>query len=237
MNYQKYLHSRQRVTLRVTVNEVDSTRRFDAIFACVASCSGSTLELVFSGPHSNDADYPFQRHQSIELFSEHDGMGVNIHATFVERRGGDRLVLELSGDLNYFNRRRNTRIDADLWISVEESAVSISIVRERWEKATRQARKRGGPPQFANFSRKKISLSSSGLGMEYANPVQPGTYFLIYLALDDGEMICIAGEVVRSEPAEAGSFYLGIHFDCIGEDDRKRIEQFVKQHIRTVEKS
>jgi c-di-GMP-binding flagellar brake protein YcgR len=233
VNYPKYLQTGQRVTLKVTVDEAGTTPRFDSIFAYIAACSESTLELVFSEPHGNHADYPFHRQQKIELMSDHLGMGISARASVVERRGGDRLIIDLSGDLNYFNRRHNARIETDLWIGLEESHVSISIIRERWEQAIRQARKKGGEPQFATFSRKRVSLSSSGLGLQYPKPVQPGTYFIVHLALDDNrEMICIAGEVVRSEPGEENSFFLGIHFDCIEEDARQRIEQFVKQLCR-----
>jgi len=224
------------VTLKVSVDEKGSAQRFDSIFAYVASCNDSTLELVFTGPHGSNADYPFRRHQKMELTSDHEGMGVCAQAVCIERRGGDRLIIELAGDLNFFNRRRNVRVEADLWVGLEESPVSISIIHRRWEEAIRWTRKKKSNVPTASFSRRKVSLSTSGMGLEYPKPVQPGTYFLIHLALEDnGEMICIAGEVVRSEPEGNDSFYLGIHFDCIEEDDRHRIDQHVKQNARRTE--
>jgi len=229
VNYAKYLDKNNRVTLKTAVEDPGAKKLFATVFAYIVSCRGSKLELIFLNSDNNNTDYPFQPRQRIELLAEHNETGISCRALFVKRLSDQRLIVELSGDLNFFNQRRSARISSELWIAVEESHVSKAIIRERWERATSKNKRTAGAPLSANFSRKEISLSSSGLGMEYPKPVQPGTYFLIYLAFENNEeLIPIAGEVVRSEPGQDNSFYLGIHFDFIEEDDRLRIQQFAK---------
>ena len=231
MNYARYLNSGQNISLRISVEDASGENRFDSLFGSVSCCHESILTIAFPPPHDQDADYPFQPGQTMDVLTEHNGMGVSLTAHFMGRSDDGDLCVELSGELEYFNRRRNIRIEVPVWLGLEESSVSISTIRDRWQHIAGQIREQNSHPEVTSFARRDVSLSSSGLGLDYPSPVQPGHYFLIYLALDDDrDMICIVGEVVRCEPTGSDSFSIGIHFDCIHEDDRQRIEKHVKQH-------
>jgi c-di-GMP-binding flagellar brake protein YcgR len=231
LNYSQYFIKGQKIILKPTDSEPDKKQRHNSIFAVVSACIDSTLELSFPEPFSIDTDLSFSKGQSLKVLSENQGMGVSILATFREHYNDNTIRLSLSGDLNHFNRRRNHRIELELSIGLEESPVSRSIIQERWTHQVRQLRKGLGRPTMTKFADRTISLSTSGLGMSYPSPAKPGHYFMIYLELENSsDLICAVGEIVRCEPGENNSFFIGLHFDYIEEADQQRIAQFVNHY-------
>jgi len=227
LNYSRYFRTGQKATLRITVEKPESEQSFDTLYAVVASCAQSMLEISFPSPFSHHSDYPFTEDQKIEIHSDHQGMGVSIHANYVKHCSGNRVQIKLSGDLEYFNQRRHRRFELRLWLGLEKGAGSISSMRKQWEQKVEHFRENTASSDNTGFTRQDVSISSSGLGLHEISPVKIGDCYIILLALDDDQpTICILGEVVRCDAFVKGKFSIGIHFDCIEENDRKRIAKY-----------
>ena len=232
MNYAKYFHSDQMVAMKVTIEQEGELDQFDSLFGLVDECIDNTLAVAFPPPYDHHADYPFRPGQEVEILSDRHGMGFSAK-TLVSSSGrkNEAVCLEFTGDLNYFNRRRNPRIEVQVWIGLEKCSDSTSVMKGRWQQQADHFRGDNPSPNLANFSRREISLSSNGIGINEETLSETGDYFLVYLALEnDKQIICTLGEVVRAARSDEVKYTTGIHFDCIVEEDRQRIERFVKQH-------
>lgn len=229
MSYSRYFKAEHKVALRITVTEPDKEQRFDSIFGIVDACNETTLDITFPPPFDHVADYPFTAGQRIEVLTDRHGMGISACAEFLTRTTNGIAQLKLLGELRYFNRRRHRRANVDIWIGLEESSESIAVMRGKWSQMAEHFRGNDPSPHLADFCKRRVSLSSTGLGLHTQSSVKAGKYFMIFIALNDKQStICILGEVIRADTNENGEFDIGIHFDCIKEDDRQRIIKFVR---------
>ncbi len=229
MSYARYFKADHKVTLRVTVSKLGKEPRFDSIFGIVDACNEAALDITFPPPFDHVSDYPFTAGQKIEVLTDRYGMGISARAEFLNRTANGTVQLKLLGDLMYFNRRRNRRVNIDIWLGLEKSSESIAVMRGKWSQMAEHFRGDDPSPHLVDFCKQKISLSSTGLGLHTHAPVKVGECFMIFMALDDKQStICILGEIVRTDENAKGGSDIGVHFDCIEEDDRQRIEKIVR---------
>jgi len=228
MHYDRYFKPGQKVVLRRVVVPQGEAACLDSLTGWLASCDAAGFVIRPQDAGAGDEILPGTL---FELLGDIYDFGMRLTAGFdrVLEDGTIRLLPE--GDLEFFFRRQYLRADCSLWLGYRRGA-SLRPLRGFWQGWSKDpaAVKAAALPPFALH---KLSLGAGGVGLAVPAPASEGESFLLFLALDDDKpLICAVAEVVRVETSgSAGLQNVGLQFRNLLENDRRRIELYVRRML------
>lgn len=227
MVYARYFKPGQKILLRVT----EPPGRFEALTAIFHDSGSGYFELTLTSQAREEENYPFTAGMPLELMSDHLGLGLRLSGRFQEQLAGNRIRVELIGDLQVFQRRLHRRLDTQAGLRYTKGRGTLRSFREQWEKNLLILDKTADFSKLPPFPRTRVNLSAGGLRFEVTPPVEVADHCLILLQLEPASRpICALAEIVwLSEPEEGRRRIAGMQFIGILDADQKRIETLIRQ--------
>ncbi len=235
MKFQRYFKSGQQLLLKASNKKDDD--RTELITATVSSLADD--RLIVSLPYGDDAaeQYPFEEISFFEITAEVFGVGIKALGNFEKRLGGNRFSLQLSPDLQMFQRRISKRYDCNLGIRFSRAAKTLKTMREIWEKNLVVINKPDAPVLFEGFHQVPVNISAGGIRFTIKPPANQGELCLILIKLDDGKPpVCAIAEIVWT-CTNGDNISAGMRFINILGSDQQRIDDFVKSQKIAEEKT
>jgi len=233
MSLTRYFKPDQKVLLR-RIDTGSPGEQFEALTAFVSEVGSSSLDLEFPYRAEEEDIYPFERDQSFELRTLSLGMGLKFRVNFVDRRGRNRMRFACGPNFQAFQQRPGPRIDIRIGLRFSRGEGEIGALRRLWEKNTRLLRSGGKLTTLQDFRPCPVNLSSGGMRFTSTADMRIADVCLVLIHLeDDAGPICALAEVVWSTQEEGSQLITtGMQFLNILQDDRKRIEDFIRADIR-----
>ena len=197
-------------------------------------CTTETIDLRLPYETSPGEEPPFAPGLPFELMTETHGLGMRLIGDIQDYREENLIRIRPRGGLEAFQRREYPRVEAMVGYTVRRGRASLSTLRAYWEKAVAAVAAGKGSTLMANSVCTRINLSAGGVGLALKAPVAAAELCLVTVAIGEGtEPICALTEVVRVEPPGTDDRQLaGLRFNQIRDEDRRRIEQFVRNERR-----
>ena len=210
------------------------TPKREVLSAELVRCTADAIDLRLPYEIHPGEEPPLASGLSLELMTETHGLGMRLIGDIESTSGGNLVRIRPRGDLEAFQRRAYPRIETMIGYTVRRGRGSLSTLRTYWEKAVAAVAAGKGNALLAGSVCTQINLSAGGVGLSLKAPVTVSELCLVTLAIGEGtEPICALTEVVRVEDAqEDGQQLAGLRFNEILEEDRRRIEQFVRNERR-----
>mgnify|MGYP001293437549 CR=1 FL=1 len=233
MSLTRYFKPEQKVLLR-RLDSSGPTEQFEALSAFVTEVGGSSLDLEFPYRSKEGKPYPFESGQSFELKTVSMGMGLKFRADFIDHRSGNRVRFSCSPNFQAFQQRPGARIDIRLGLRFSRGEGEISTLRRLWEKNVRLLHSGGKLKTLNDFRPCPVNLSAGGMRFTSTADMTLSDVCLVLINLeDDKPPICALAEVVWCSQEEGSDLITkGLQFLNILEEDRERIETFIKIDIR-----
>lgn len=229
MIYKRYFKNGQRILLTALEQKEDGRKEY--LTAIING--GDESSFIVSLPYSEDAanQYPFSPGMQFEISSESLGLGVRVTSQFKKQLDGKRISLQISNDLQMFQRRNTPRIDCKIGIRFTRGQGALKALRKTWEKNIKLLHSPAAPLIFEGFKPCHVNISSGGIRFNLRPPVNTAELCLLLLNLDDGKApVCTLAEVVWTQPGKDESIFAsGMRYINILEDDQQRIADFVKK--------
>jgi len=236
MSYSKYFSNGQKVFLKRVFAE-EEREAIDSITAY--AMSGSTDHLNLSLPYGSDAAdaYPFEEGMMFELLTDHNGMGLNLKASFESRTSHKDIRLKYEGNLQFISRRMYRRVDVNAFVGVERTGQGLAEMRALWQKMLEKLRSGVSAAELTEFAKFPINLAGGGLRLPIDEPSEPADLLLLFLSIGDKQgIICGLAEVVWTGDADdLGRIPTGMRFVNILEKDQARIDAVVEAVLKKLD--
>jgi len=233
MSLTRYFKPDQKVLLR-RIDTSGPGEQFEALTAYVSEVGADSLDLEFPYRAEEEDIYPFERDQSFELKTISLGMGLKFRVNFVDRRGKNRVRFACGPNFQAFQQRPGPRIDIRIGLRFSRGEGEIGALRRLWEKNARLLHSGGKLTTLKDFRTCPVNISSGGMRFTSNADMSISDVCLVLVNLDDGTgPICALAEVVWSSQEEGSQLITtGMQFLNILEEDRKRIEDFIRADLR-----
>ncbi len=234
MYYPQYFKLGQGISLKRVFLDPAKQNQTDILSGQIASCDSSSFIIHF--PHNaneSHATYPFFPGMPFTIHSEYHGLGIQVSVSFEERLTAGLIRLVPAGDLNFYYTREHPRAALQLWLGCQRENESLLTMRRQWRRHVNRFQSESAPSSVNTYAKQKIELGDDGINLELDAPVKVPELSLVYLALNDGKpLICALAEVVWAEPTKKDKKQrAGLHFINILDDDRKRIQRYIKDAL------
>jgi len=229
IRYDKYFKSGHIFRLR----NLETPQR-EVMSAELVRCTPEIIELRLPYEIRAGEEPPLAPGLPIELMTETHGLGMRLVGDVEVNLQENLLRIRPYGDLEAFQRRAYPRVDAMVGYTVRRGRSSFSALRSYWKKAVEAVETGKGNALLTNSVCARINLSAGGVGLPLKAPVALAELCLVTVAIGEGaNPICALTEVVRVEdPQEDGQQLVGLRFNEILAEDRRRIEHFVRNERR-----
>lgn len=231
--YNKYFRPEQKVQLRLSTSQVDTTETLTLYFA---EQGPDYFDLIFPYKSRNGEEFPLAPGMSMELTTESMGVGVKMTVEFLNYVHGREMIrVKGIGELKAFQRRTQPRIDIQCGVRFTRGQGALRSLREHWLKNI-EIINQINPKDLPPFTQSRLNLSSSGFRLAIKPPVECADLFLVLIQLTPGaKPLCLLCETVwtGSVRDEEGRIPCGMHFIGMTEADRKTVEAQVKQSLST----
>ena len=196
----------------------------------------------FALPYGSDAadSYPFETGMLFELLCDNKGMGLRLHASFLERLSSRDIRLQFEGNLEFISRRQFRRVDVTAWVGITRGTGNLAEMRAAWEDNLRQLQEGVSAAKLTEFQKYPINLAGGGMRLPVKAPVNIADLLIVFLSIGDkGGIICALCEVIWAGKADPASTTqpAGLRFLNILESDQGRIDKVVKALILQLEKA
>jgi c-di-GMP-binding flagellar brake protein YcgR len=229
MSYGKYFNKGQKVFIKRIFTDEDRSA-LDTITGYAMRSQPMQLDLAL--PYGCDAadSYPFEPGMRFEVLTDHQGMGLRLVASFVERISGKDVRLQFEGNLEFISRRIYRRVDVNAWVGIERAKGNLADMRVLWDENLKKIKSGVSAAELTEFKKNLINLAGGGMRLPLQAPVEMADLVLVYLSIGDKKgIICALAEAVWIGPVESGDIqHIGLRFLNILEDDQDRIDTVVK---------
>ncbi len=236
MSYSKYFSNGQKVFLKRVFAE-EEREAIDSI--TTYAMRGSADHLDLSLPYGSDAAtaYPFEEGMMFELLTDHNGMGLNLRASFQERTSQKDIRLKYEGNLQFISRRMYRRVDVNAWVGIERTGQGLAEMRAKWQEMLAKLKAGVSAADLTEFVKYPINLAGGGLRLPINEPSEPADLLLLFLSIGDKQgIICGLAEVVWAGCADdQGRIPTGMRFINILERDQSRIDAVVESVLAKLE--
>jgi len=232
MSLTRYFKPEQKVQLR-RLEGSGSQQLYEALTAYVTEVGSSSLDLQLPYRSDEEEAYAFTGGQAFELRTLSMGMGLKFQVNFRDRRGGNRFRFDCSPNFQAFQQRPGPRIDIRLGLRFSRGRGEIGALRRLWEKNSRLLHSGGRLTTLDDFRTCPVNLSSGGIRFTSSSDMHLSDVCLVLINLDkNGPPICALAEVVwTSQEEDGGLITTGMQFLNILEEDRKRIDEFIRTDL------
>lgn len=229
MSYGKYFNKGQKVFIKRIFND-DELTALDTITGYAVRSQLMQLDLAL--PYGCDAadSYPFEPGMKFEVLTDHQGMGLRLTASFLERISGKDVRLQFEGSLEFISRRIYKRVDVNAWTGIERANGNLADMRALWSENLNKIKSGVSAAELTEFKKGLINLAGGGMRLPMQAPVEMAELILVYLSIGDKKgIICALAETVWIGQADNDNIQqIGLRFLNILEEDQERIDKVVK---------
>lgn len=229
MSYGKYFNKGQKVFIK-RIFEGGDHIALDTITGYAMRSQPMHLDLAL--PYGSDAadSYPFEPGMKFEILTDHQGMGLRLIASFVERISGKDIRLQFAGNLEFISRRIYRRVDVNAWVGIERAKGNLADMRALWNENLNKIKTGISAADLTEFKKNLINLAGGGLRLPLQAPVEMADLVIVYLSIGDKKgIICALAEAVWIGPEQDDAQQqIGLRFLNILEEDQERIDAVVK---------
>ena len=232
MNYQRYFKAGQQLLLKA-LHDAEQNGRTELMSVFIVSLEEDYLLL--SLPYGKGAvdQYPFKEGLLFEVTTESIGVGIRTTGHFRQKLTEDQFTLQLSSDLQIFQRRITQRFDCKLGIRFSRAGNTLQAMREVWERNIEVLHSSEAPLIFKGFKSSQINLSAGGIRFSIKPPCNQGELGLVLVNLEDGNPpVCAVAEVVWIFMKDKSAVSAGMRFINILSEDQQRIENYITKSKR-----
>jgi len=230
MSYAKYFKPGQKILLRAI--DPSSAGRTDALTVYFKGEGAGYLDLVLPYRSKGEESYPFSPDSNYEILSDSLGMGVKLIGRFQQQLDSDTIRIEITRDIEVFQRRLFRRIDTTLNLRYTKGRGQIRTFRQQWEKNIQILQSNLDPSKLPPFQPSDVNLSESGIRFNIKSPVEVADLCMLFLQLDVATPpICILSEIVWLGEIVDGRQTAGMQFLNILDSDKKKISAFIKEKL------
>jgi len=228
MSYGKYFNKGQKVFIKRIFSGEEQTA-LDTITGYAMRSQPMHLDLAL--PYGSDAadSYPFESGMEFEVLTDHQGMGLRLVASFVERISGKDVRLQFTGNLEFISRRIYRRVDVNAWVGIERAKGNLADMRALWNENLNKIKSGISAADLTEFKKNLVNLAGGGLRLPLQSPVEMADLVIVYLSIGDKKgIICALAEAVWIGPEQDDMQQIGLRFLNIMEADQERIDTVVK---------
>lgn len=238
MSYGKYFNKGQKVFIKRIFADGEQTA-LDTITGYAVRSQLMQLDLAL--PYGCDAadSYPFEPGMKFEVLTDHQGMGLRLTASFVERISGKDVRLQFEGSLEFISRRIYKRVDVNAWTGIERANGNLADMRALWNDSLNKIKSGVSAAELTEFKKGLINLAGGGMRLPMQAPVEMSELVLIYLSIGDKKgIICALAEAVWIGQVDSDNIQqIGLRFLNILEEDQERIDSVVKMLLERLGKT
>jgi len=234
MSYGKYFNKGQKVFIKRIFSGEGQTA-LDTITGYAMRSQPMHLDLAL--PYGSDAadSYPFEPGMEFEVLTDHQGMGLRLVSSFVERISGKDVRLQFAGNLEFISRRIYRRVDVTAWVGIERAKGNLADMRELWNENLKKIKSGISAADLTEFKKNLINLAGGGLRLPLQAPVEMADLVLVYLSIGDKKgIICALAEAIWIGPEQGDTQQIGLRFLNILEEDQERIDAVVKTLLERI---
>ena len=232
MDYQRYFKPGQQLLLKA-LNDTEQNGRTEFMSVFIVSLEEDYLLLSLPYGTGEVDQYPFNEGLLFEVTADSMGVGIRTTGHFRQKLTEDQFTLQLSCDLQIFQRRDSKRFDCKLGIRFSRAAKTLQTMREIWEKNIEVLHSPEVPLIFDGFRLCQINISSDGIRFTIEPPAHQGELCLILVNLEDGQPpICAVAEIVWISVESESAITAGMRFINILSEDQQRINTFIYKGTR-----
>ena len=229
MSYGKYFNRGQKVFIKRIFTDEERVA-LDTITGYALRSQPMQLDIAL--PYGSDAadSYPFEPGMGFELLTDHQGMGLRLVTSFMERISGKDIRLKFEGNLEFISRRIYRRVDVNAWVGIERAKGNLAEMRSLWQENLNKIQSGISAADLTEFKKYLVNLAGGGMRLPMQAPVEMAELVLVYLSIGDKKgIICALAEAVWIGPQqEDGNQQIGLRFLNILEEDQERIDKVVK---------
>ena len=237
MSYGKYFNKGQKVFIKRIFTDEDRPA-LDTITGYAMRSQPMQLDLAL--PYGSDAadSYPFEPGMKFEVLTDHQGMGLRLISSFVERISGKDVRLQFEGNLEFISRRIYRRVDVNAWVGIERAKGNLADMRTLWDVNLKKIKSGISAADLTEFKKHLINLAGGGMRLPLQIPVEMAELVLVYLSIGDKKgIICALAEAVWIGPEQDENQPIGLRFLNILEEDQERIDAVVKMLLERLGKT
>ena len=234
MSYGKYFNKGQKVFIKRIFSGEGQTA-LDTITGYAMRSQPMHLDLAL--PYGSDAadSYPFEPGMEFEVLTDHQGMGLRLVSSFVERISGKDVRLQFAGNLEFISRRIYRRVDVTAWVGIERAKGNLADMRELWNENLKKIKSGISAADLTEFKKNLINLAGGGLRLPLQAPVEMADLVLVYLSIGDKKgIICALAEAIWIGPEQGDMQQIGLRFLNILEEDQERIDAVVRMLLERI---
>jgi c-di-GMP-binding flagellar brake protein YcgR len=237
MSYGKYFNKGQKVFIKRIFTD-EERPALDTITGYAMRSQPMQLDLAL--PYGSDAadSYPFEPGMKFEVLTDHQGMGLRLISSFVERISGKDVRLQFEGNLEFISRRIYRRVDVNAWVGIERAKGNLADMRTLWDVNLKKIKSGISAADLTEFKKNLINLAGGGMRLPLQIPVEMAELVLVYLSIGDKKgIICALAEAVWIGPEQDENQPIGLRFLNILEEDQERIDAVVKMLLERLGKT
>jgi len=234
MSYGKYFNKGQKVFIK-RIFSGEEQMALDTITGYAMRSQPMHLDLAL--PYGSDAadSYPFEPGMEFEVLTDHQGMGLRLVASFVERISGKDVRLQFAGNLEFISRRIYRRVDVNAWVGIERAKGNLADMRALWNENLNKIKSGISAADLTEFKKNLVNLAGGGLRLPLQAPVEMADLVIIYLSIGDKKgIICALAEAVWIGPEQDDMQQIGLRYLNILEADQDRIDTVVKTLLERI---
>lgn len=238
MVYARYFPSGQKAFLK-RVGATTPQPALDTLSGYVTASGEHHVDLRLPyGPDAADG-YPFTPGMRFELTCEHQGMGLRLQTSFLERVDSSSIRLQFEGNLEFISLRDYRRVDVTAWVGLDRSGGSLAARRTDWQEKLQQLQAGVSAARLTKFQKVPLNLSGGGMRLALAAPVELAELILIFLSIGDkGGIVCALTEVVWLGAGERdGTRPAGLRFLNLLAEDQARIDRVTTALLERLEQA
>jgi c-di-GMP-binding flagellar brake protein YcgR len=236
MSYGKYFDKGQKVFIKRIFPEGEQAA-LDTLTGYAMRSQPMQLDLTL--PYGCDAaeSYPFEPGMKFEVQTDHQGMGLRLVASFVDRISGKDVRLQFEGNLEFVSRRIYRRVDVNAWVGIERAKGNLADMRMLWNENLKKIKEGISAAELTEFKKHLINLAGGGMRLPIEAPIEMAELVLVYLSVGDKKgIICALAEAVWISPEEMSDAQpIGLRFLNILEEDQERINVVVQTLLKRID--
>lgn len=232
MSYTKYFKTGQKVLLTLKTPPSSSGRTV-SLTAFFQDAGNDYFDLTLPYGGKEEESYPFIPDMPFVLHSETYGLGLKLSCSFSGRQGKETIRMVIADDLQVFQRRNDIRLDVQAGLRYTKGRGTLRTFHEQWEKNVQILQNSKDLSRLGTFPKRPLNLSAGGMRFDIKGPVDVADICLVFLDIGTPPPICALAEVVWVQGTESEDrFSAGMRFVSLLDNDRKRLDIFVKEEER-----
>jgi len=237
MSYTRHFKPGQKILLRAIATP--SSAQIDALTVYFKECGKGFFDLSLPYRSKEEESYPFDPETNYEILSDSLGLGIRLKGRFQQQLDHDTIRVEITTDLEIFQRRLSRRIDTTIGLRYTKGRGQIRTFRTQWEKNVQILQKGVDASKLPSFQKIQVNLSAGGIRFDIKKPIDMADICMLFLQLEeDTPPICAMAEIVWLGESESGERQTaGMQFLNMLEADQKKIESFIKTKLTYLQPS